>query len=70
MDAPRLTFWQILLPISPFVAVIFLSLLIFVDVKGYIEIRPTRVTLHSADGHTVTKSKRLKATLNYRYACR
>ena len=65
MDAPRLTFWQILLPIVPFVAVIILPNLIFLDVKGFIENRPTRVTYQSADGQTLTESKRKNIQMVY-----
>lgn len=63
MDAPRLTIFQTLLPITPFIAVIIGPNLIFLEASTHVENRPKIVSRQDADGRTSTETTRRDVTM-------
>ncbi len=57
MDAPQLTISRLLLPITPFIAVIIAPNLVFLDASIQVEKRPRPVTHYYSNGRVVTESK-------------
>ncbi|MEM9643953.1 MAG: type II CAAX endopeptidase family protein [Planctomycetota bacterium] len=57
MDAQRTTIGRSLLLVTPFVAVIVVPQLIFLNVSTRVESRPTTVTIRYADGRTAIERK-------------